>query len=901
MRTPGSRDGSSKHGRLAWLVVWSAIGCLLLAAVARAQDDAPTKSTDADPPPAAETDVPKAGGPAAEIAKELEGTLAKLKTLEAEWQARQDAVSEDTREAVQAEVLLEAELVGAKPGSEDVERVFARISKQLRAAIVATGKAMDRTARDAAPDFIDPDEWDDAFPRRFHGGDTEIDTESSHLRSLLDRLEEREDEFGALEDQLEGQSVARHWRLTRELYQLRLAALDALPKEARDRIVSFSPEGQREIELELALLVQMARADRMALIQVFSEGPELLRDLFAAVNFGRLALRLLLVLLGVVVLRRTLRTWAQRRREHAKVMVDPRRRRSGLLAADVADAIWPWVLLLGATYGIDWALSGHMDAMLALDELLLVLRVYATYRLATGTIGAVLRGGLALRLGVGATDEPQGLRGSIRWPLRIVALWVLLAGLCELRLGQGVAYEALTLAGTWFVGSTLLLSLVLRREDITDAYLGLERTGRRPALVRRARGTWKGIATLPLTAIWLLIGTVACLGRDLLLGAEQVDRVNAYFFRRRVEREALRHGHASGVIRALPDLLLQAVEEQVTAEDCQACEREDGLDRAREAVADWRAGDEICSFMVAAEEGIGKRAWIDRFAREQESVDRVCFAARKESGAEVVASIGNQLCGDRDGDWDHASLAAELNSGARRVVVIEAVHHLFLSALGGYAPLEALHDLADATRNRVFWVLTIGRSAWRHLSTANRELRLMRHVAELPSWNEEQIRMLVHRRIASSGVRVTFADLVEDAGEGEDPEAIEDEGERAFAAVLWDFTDGNPRVALHYLKRSIVAGEDGEFRVRLFKVPPAELLLELGDEALFLLASLIRHETLTIEQAAEAMGFSTILVRSLSARLVDIGVLHEVDGIYTIVSRWKSTVVRVARRRNVMG
>ena len=52
------------------------------------------------------------------------------------------------------------------------------------------------------------------------------------------------------------------------------------------------------------------------------------------------------------------------------------------------------------------------------------------------------------------------------------------------------------------------------------------------------------------------------------------------------------------------------------------------------------------------------------------------------------------------------------------------------------------------------------------------------------------------------------------------------ESEEGYIRLLWDYSDGNPRAALHFFVRSLDPDRGSRVRVRLFKAPDVDLCVK---------------------------------------------------------------------------
>ena len=89
-------------------------------------------------------------------------------------------------------------------------------------------------------------------------------------------------------------------------------------------------------------------------------------------------------------------------------------------------------------------------------------------------------------------------------------------------------------------------------------------------------------------------------------------------------------------------------------------------------------------------------------------------------------------------------------------------------------------------------------------------------------------------------------------------------------------------------------------RVRLFRSPDVGALDDLGYVPLFLLASLVVHESLTTRELAIVTRYPSRLCRLQMARLESLGVVQR-DGIrWWPTPYWQPAIYRQLKRRNLL-
>ncbi len=823
-----------------------------------------------------------------------EAALERLAALEQEWQER--AGADDAVVAVRLEEVtaMEARLAEAEAGSDATSAVFDR-SKELTRDAVADLRAVLHHA-EGPSEVPEPRRRGAARLNAFASSDRPANgAEAERLEELESQLKAKTLQLLAREIELRQESIDRHGTYSGRLWRLRLAALEVLPAARADLLSSLSRERWAEIRFDFDVVRLVLELQWFRLCLLIYSLPYKVRDVFAAATAGGALFRIILVVL--------LWRWVQGRRP--RILERLRQRAGGLgrarVVAELIEAAAPWGIFLLALLALHWALGPELLKLPFLGAVVFVLgAIYGAYRLAADLGVAVLVAG-AEHTAFEITEERQArIDRSLRRVLRVALVIFLLPVAYRYRLEGGVLHEALREIGLWVVLAAALVALAVWREELADACLAMKASGRWADLLRRSRQRNLGYLLAPLAFLWLAGRGLWALSHEVASGYARTRLATTYLARRRIEKEAAERGYAEVDLPALPEGLAEALDERLRPGDAAALEQIPGLDEARRSVAEWRQGKGGGAFLLAGEQGIGKRAWVDRFCALEPGAARLTLDRRLQEPAELISWLGRGLLGEGELTAGCEELAQKLGAGDRRIVVIEGAENLFLARVDGYRALAEMAALAGATRLEVFWLLAMEGLAFNHLRATSKELTALGRVAVLPDWPEPRIRELLRHRLAAGGFTASYVELLGELGSGEDAEARGREGEKAYGSLLADFAGGNPRLALHYFLRSLVPGEDGELKVRPFRPPPEDQLAELGDEAHFLLAAVARHGSLTSDQASAVTGYRSSLAGILLTRLCDLEVLAAEGDRYRVSSHWQSTVFRLLRRRNVL-
>jgi hypothetical protein len=234
------------------------------------------------------------------------------------------------------------------------------------------------------------------------------------------------------------------------------------------------------------------------------------------------------------------------------------------------------------------------------------------------------------------------------------------------------------------------------------------------------------------------------------------------------------------------------------------------------------------------------------------------------------------------------------------VVVLDMAQHLFLADVGGYDAFSAFAALVNRTCNNVFWLCSMSAYSWRHLSAVRPDATVFRTRRNLGAWSEDKITELIRTRCRASGIRFDYADLVVDRMEGVSLRSSLIESEEGYTRLLWDYSDGNPRAALHYFLRSLDPDRGNGVRVRLFKAPDIALLEDGGQDGLFVLAAIVTHESISLDDLIRVTRYDRVQCFIHLDRLLEVGAITLDLEMYRVSTTWHRAAVRLLRRRNLL-
>jgi len=507
------------------------------------------------------------------------------------------------------------------------------------------------------------------------------------------------------------------------------------------------------------------------------------------------------------------------------------------------------------------------------------------------------------------TDRPSpkvaGWRQLARtWTIltRYVTVFIVSAALIELAVGRGLAYRAVTRLGWWGGGVVALWLLRIWRDNII-AWYQLQSTD--SALCRfteRHAGRVYG-SVIVLVALVALIGIrVVNFVETNLSNLDSTKRLLAFLFRRRVEKHARERGHVLTEPHTLPEELVEAFPTGPLSAQHRPT-RPAFMDEIKAQFERWTQSKSEGSIALVGASGMGKTSML-----------RMLDA---ELGAEVIhGRVLTKVTGERqmvgtvaralgiDGDLSTVGeIVAAIQDDQRPVIALDDCHNLFLRRIGGFEAWEAFTQAVNESCDNVFWVCTFDKPAWEYLNDVSDRVSYFRQVIMMPPWTDEDIRRLILTNTRRARYRPNFTDLLVSRVEGVNVSTQIIGTAHGYFRLLWDFTNGNPRLATHFWLRSLVPDPDARrVRVHLFASPSVTELEELSDDMAFVLASVVEHENLTADELATVCNLPPEFCRFALRYLREGGYLTRdpATGRTYLSSHWQQTVIRYLKRKHLL-
>jgi hypothetical protein len=682
------------------------------------------------------------------------------------------------------------------------------------------------------------------------------------------------------------------------LNTLRLQVLPRLSADKRRAVLSFTGEGSAQLRREVTHLRLMARWYPYRVSAALRALPQQVRS---SIGEGLLSSTFfsILLLAGVAaVVTSRHRAWLQALRgavlarsgySNLDVLIDRWLR----AIAAVAPAFGLLVFVVLFFRLLDRAAPPPEIAVL--ESLALA---YAWYRFGVAAVHHFLLSALVTARVEVSARRTRRIRDSVRLVGRYAFGVTVVLIVATYVLGRGYLFH-LVLDLAW-VGALPIGFLLTRhwQPDITEAYLRQHPQGWLAARLTQGAGRAAGVLAAAAAFFPVAVRGVSHYLQSVALRFEQTRRALAFLFRRRLERHAEIVGTSDA--ETLPAVLRECCSDTFATGNV-AVDHFPSLDEVRQLIAQWRDGcTPGAAIALVGERGIGKTSWLQRL---QAGLDGVTVGAHTLTGRTIapsaVTALAARLLGIAESANEDAIVAAA-EQLPPRLLILDNCQYLYLRAVGGGRGYQTLMDIIGRTCGRHLWVGAFSRYMWDHLTSVYRGQSFFRRTLALDPWDEESIGELIYKRMTAAGFTASYQDLIVRRVDGTTffHEVIRT-SER-YRRLLWDYADGNPRIALHFWLRSLVPDGPQHVRVRLFEAPSADDLEGLQEEARFILGAVVLHQSLTVPEAARVLRYTPALCESLLDFLLGQGYLVNEAGRFYISTHWYRAVIRFLKRKHLV-
>ncbi|MGE3669427.1 MAG: AAA family ATPase [Polyangiaceae bacterium] len=799
---------------------------------------------------------------------ERENKIASFGETKLEWQRK-------TEEHIEQRKKLEAT-------SASTDKLYFELRSALRKAREELRTSLDSLSESG-------DDVPSAGPDKVQSGGVELDREE--YDALRNAVLAQEQALSKKARDVVWRQATAQLDLVEALNKDRLAFFALMSDDQKAQLTSFSTSGWDQARAELAQVGLVVRFHIRALLE-WTKAPTAgtARSIFASI----IALKLVL-LLGVFV------WWRRRadkllellldRAEEERAKPNPSlfgRWGAGLIAV-VRRVRTPLESLL-----VFWlALSFIGPPLVDLLEVR-VLWIFASWILG-GSVAVLLVDALAGRsASVYATKHDVGaLRfRTLRVLGRVVVFFGLVLTLSSELVGKGTLYDWV-LSTCWFIGIPLALVFVgWWRDVIFERLAPREKRNALAGWVIRNQSGYKSFLAAAIGGAYLLGIGVVRIGRDYLTTVTLVRKLLAYLFRRELTKKA----ELRPKLSRIPEENYLALAPEKEAEAIVHTAADEELEAINDRIGQIGGG----VFAIVGERGSGKSTLLKRVLKEHP--DSIYQRCPNGGASALLKQLKDQL--ELPIDADNTRVIAALDAiHEDNALIVDDAHRLVKPTIGGLRDLDEMLTLARDSSTLCTWVFAFDSTVFELVERARGTRPIFDDVIVMQPWREEAIAELLEGRTKQCGLEPSFEGLLESDSDGDEIEHAERlaSTKRGYYRLLWDYSAGNPAVALHFWRKSLGISEGGELQVGLFRAPPTSDLEQLPDGASFVLRAIVRLDPATVDGIAETTQLPLHQVLD-TVRYADFRgyLMRDEDGRLRVTWTWFRAVTRVLSRRHLL-
>ncbi|WNB17041.1 hypothetical protein [Marivirga arenosa] len=253
---------------------------------------------------------------------------------------------------------------------------------------------------------------------------------------------------------------------------------------------------------------------------------------------------------------------------------------------------------------------------------------------------------------------------------------------------------------------------------------------------------------------------------------------------------------------------------------------------------------------------------------------------------------------------DKESIIEFLNTGKKRIIIIENLQKLFLREMHGQKSLIDFIDIMTATQKNVFWIGSISIYTFNYLEKSLKMSAFFSYHIPLEPLSDDEISKLIIKRNRISGFKIQFEKSEKDINDKKynklDEKEKQDHLKERFFKDLNNFAKSNISMALMFWLLSTKKVDDQNIIIKNFKKPDFSFLSSIKMDRVFVLQALIMHDGLFQGQLAKVLSYDITKTKFLLIELLEDGVLQEKEGQFFVNPIIYRNTVQLLKSRNLL-
>ncbi len=552
----------------------------------------------------------------------------------------------------------------------------------------------------------------------------------------------------------------------------------------------------------------------------------------------------------------------------------------------------PLELLLLA-WGLRELLGEEMQQLLEVE----VLWIFATWVLGGTTlvlfINAIAQKSSRSYVAAPARDVGALRLKSLRLVGRVIVVFGLILALSSAFVGQGTLHTWV-IETCWFAAIPVWLILVRWWQPVIFERLEPHRNRNRFAgWVANNQQGWKSFPAAAAGGAYLFGLGVVRFSAEYLTGLNVVRMLLAYLFQRSMTDKA-----SEGISLTALDDKLQARLLAPADIPVEVPSQAELLQAVGQALS-GRGG----VFALVGERGCGKSTSVQQLVKQYPDALVLPVGSKTLKGfRNEVARLLELPDAKSEEQFKLALAACAKSQDGKPLIIVEDAHRFMKPTIGGLQRLVDILSLARAAASAT-WLFTFNHAMFSLFDRSYGARPAFDDVFNLTSWSEEEIAQLLEAQNQALGIDPNFELLLTSGVPTDEIDRAEKiaRTKEGYYRMLWNYSSGNPGVALHAWVHCLGNDESGRLCVGPFQPPDTSDLERLPDPSVFVLRALVRLGRATESEIAEAANLDVDRVRAALRYARHRGYVDQVDDHHLRISKhWFRGVTRVLQRRHFL-
>jgi len=270
-------------------------------------------------------------------------------------------------------------------------------------------------------------------------------------------------------------------------------------------------------------------------------------------------------------------------------------------------------------------------------------------------------------------------------------------------------------------------------------------------------------------------------------------------------------------------------------------------------ISDWHLNNTLeNSVSIIGDRGSGVSILMDQIQEESESFIflRIKIPYKCATLDEFLQHIAHTINQNISSVDELEKILFNYNNQEPFIFMIDDAHHLFMSKFGGVDVIHTLMSLMSNERLPIFWISSYHFFSWHYLKMIFSKNALAQIEMFITPWEPDDIQNLILHRHKQTNMNISFDDL----GLALKPDVSGQlkETESQYFTLLYEKSSGNPSTALTLWSKSLYPSHtDNTLYLGLPKSFDFNIQKIINNDALLILATIIKHGALTKEQIQE--------------------------------------------------